>query len=160
MQNTEQKGMTTEQRHERADSNAMVRLIRAAESLTPIRILVVEDDAEMRRLLVRALRAQGYVALGAADADHALEWLGSASEDKVPRFDLVISDIRMPGGSGLDLLASIRAADCSMPVVLITAFGSDETRREARRLGAVVVVDKPFEMDELSWIVSQLLSTG
>ena len=61
----------------------------------------------------------------------------------------MISDIKMPGLSGLDLLDTLRRSDWAMPVILITAFGDRETHDEAIRLGAVRVFDKPFELDDL-----------
>jgi len=67
--------------------------------------------------------------------------------------DLIVSDIRMPGWSGLDVLAGLKHADVRIPMVLITAFGDDETHRQASHLGAVAVVDKPFDMDHLCDVV-------
>jgi DNA-binding response OmpR family regulator len=132
-------------------------LIGVAESLAPVRVLVVEDDDEMRRLLVRTLAKDGYVAIGARDAVEALEWLDEPGADGAARFDLLISDVRLPGASGLELLARIRAADWALNVIVVTGFGSDEVHAEASRLGAAAVLDKPFDLDELRWVVGQLV---
>jgi DNA-binding NtrC family response regulator len=70
---------------------------------------------------------------------------------------LIISDVRMPGVSGLDVLATLRREDWSTPVILMTAFGDLETRAEARRLGAKALFDKPFDVDDLRTAVSWFL---
>jgi CheY-like chemotaxis protein len=122
------------------------------------RILVAEDDRAMRKLIARALRNDGHRVTEAASGRDALLRLGNAIHEGGVRFyDLVISDLRMPGPSGLDLLAGLRASDWSVPVILITAFGDAETHRQARRLGAVSVLDKPFNLELLSWLVRRLL---
>jgi DNA-binding response OmpR family regulator len=66
---------------------------------------------------------------------------------------MVVSDVRMPGYSGLDLLAILRCASWTLPVVLITAFGDEDTHAEARELGAIAVLDKPFDLDDLRAVV-------
>ena len=122
------------------------------------RILVAEDDRAMRKLIAGTLRRDGHRVTEAASGRDALERLGNAIHEGGVRFyDLVISDIRMPGPSGLELLAGLRAGDWSVPVILITAFGDAETHRHARRLGAVSVLDKPFNLELLSWLVRRLL---
>ena len=70
---------------------------------------------------------------------------------------LLISDIRMPGKNSLDVLAGIRWADWSLPVILITAFADAKTNAEARRLGAAMVFDKPFELKELRTLALNML---
>ncbi len=73
--------------------------------------------------------------------------------------DVVVSDIRMPGASGLDLLAGLRRDDWTTPVVLITAFGDPGGRHaEAYRLGADAVLDKPLDVDDLRLVVQTLVS--
>jgi len=141
-------------------SQSPVTLFEIAEALAPIRILVAEDDVELRKLIVRTLRRAGYHAVEAANGGDALAQLAGSDDDAPGAFDLIIADIRMPGRSGLELLATLRDTSWAVPVILITAFGSAETHREARRLGAVTVLDKPFAMDDLSWVVSQLMPAG
>ena len=110
------------------------------------RILLVEDDAEMRRMLAALLRRDGHDVTEAADADAALEWLGAGILDgeatRLPA--LIVSDVRLPSLSGLDLLAGARLWERRIPVVLITGFGDAALHAEARALGAVCVLDKPF----------------
>ena len=122
------------------------------------RILVAEDDRAMRKLIARTLRNDGHRVTEAASGRDAVQRLGNAIHEGGVRFyDLVISDIRMPGPSGLELLSGLRAGDWSVPVILVTAFGDAETHRQARRLGAVSVLDKPFNLELLSWLVRRLL---
>jgi DNA-binding response OmpR family regulator len=62
---------------------------------------------------------------------------------------LIVADIRMPGLTGLDVLAILRCANCTTPVILITAFGDEATHAEGRELGAAAVFDKPFNVEDL-----------
>ncbi|MCU0620491.1 MAG: response regulator [Gemmatimonadales bacterium] len=71
--------------------------------------------------------------------------------------DIVVSDIRMPGKTGLELLAGLRRADWATPVILITGFGDRHTLAEAQRLGAAAVFDKPFDVDDLRTAVLNLM---
>jgi CheY-like chemotaxis protein len=66
---------------------------------------------------------------------------------------VIVSDIRLPGYSGFDLLEALHDAQCDTPVILMTAFGDQETHDKARRLGAVAIFDKPFDADDLSTAV-------
>ena len=116
----------------------------------PSRVLVAEDDVEMRRLVGGRLRRAGVEVVEARDGHEALEAIALVHGDGVgARFDLVVSDVKMPGLGGLQLLECLRSGGWSMPVILITAFGSAETHESARRLGAHAVFDKPFDVDDL-----------
>lgn len=108
------------------------------------RVLVAEDDREMRRLLVESLARDGYEVDSVANG---LAFLARVEEGRV--YDLVVSDVRMPGRTGLQVLADARARGWPSPVLLITAFGDDSTLDEAARLGAVALFSKPFDMDDL-----------
>ena len=119
-----------------------------------MRILLAEDDPAMRALLVRRLRRSGFEVLEAGNGHEALERLAdSLAGDPPGRFGLVISDVRMPGYGGLDLLASLRYVDSRVPVILITAFGSASTHAAAEDLGAFAMLDKPFDLDVLMALV-------
>lgn len=111
-------------------------------------VLVAEDDEEMRALLARSLRQTGYSVIECADGLDLMEHLASLlKEDKRQHIDLVVSDIRMPWVTGLEVL---RCTDDYLgypPFVLISAFADDETRAQARALGAAVMLSKPFEME-------------
>lgn len=122
------------------------------------RVLVAEDDYEMRRMVTAALREAGYQVFEVKDGDELERFLRTGRVDKQPlAVDLIVSDIRMPGTSGLTALADLRTEDWATPVILITAFGSPQTYREARRLGAATLLDKPFELDELVHAVRSIV---
>jgi DNA-binding response OmpR family regulator len=123
---------------------------------TPL-IVLAEDDAAMRDLLAASLRRAGYQVFDVADG-HALEarlFTDTDRGDDLP--DLVISDVMMPGTTGLNALCSVRDRAWATPWVLITAFGGDGLHREAKDLGACVL-DKPFALAELHRIVRLALS--
>jgi DNA-binding NtrC family response regulator len=112
------------------------------------RVMVAEDDEEMRKLLAWSLRKDGYEIIEAEDGLQLLARLMSAHRDGVP-IDLVISDVRMPGFTGLEVLERLQITGRREPVILITAFGDLRVHREADRLGAWAVIDKPFDFDQL-----------
>lgn len=112
------------------------------------RVIVAEDDAELRRLIVISLEQDGY---DVVDVGSGLELY-----DEVRRIhraggmpELILSDIRMPGLSGLMLLRLMRHWGWRCPIILVTAFGSEETLNEAFELQATAVLSKPVDMDDL-----------
>ena len=105
------------------------------------RVLVVDDDDAMRDMVVALLEDAGHTASGADGADHALELLGDGD------YDAVISDIRMPGRSGIELLGEIRELRPETPIILMTAFGTIDSAVEAMQAGAFDYVTKPFKRD-------------
>lgn len=107
------------------------------------RILIVEDDPEMRRLLADFLRAEGFRVTQAADAGEAL----SCVREKA--FASVILDKNLPDESGLDILRRLRVLIPDTPVILITAFGDARTHEEAFARGAYDLLLKPFNLDDL-----------
>jgi nitrogen regulation protein NR(I) len=113
------------------------------------RILVIEDDASVAGSLKKELDAEGYEATVAYRGDDGLK---AATEGA---FDVVLTDFKMPGLTGLDLVSQIHAAKPKLPIILMTAFGTTETAIEATRLGAFDYVLKPFEMPELLQVVSK-----
>lgn len=115
----------------------------------PASILLAEDDDEMRQLLEAELRADGYEVFAVNDGTEMLEALSEVSRPPFGVPDAIVMDVRMPGYSGLHVLAALRAAHESTPVILITAFGDIRLHEEAARLGAAVVFDKPFDIDDL-----------
>jgi CheY-like chemotaxis protein len=110
-------------------------------------VIVVEDDEAMRRLLTRVLSRERYRVTDLADGADLLKTVLALPVDERP--SLIISDVRMPGISGLDVLAALRAAELHMPVVLISAFCDEQTLGRAAKLGATCVLSKPFDMDML-----------
>jgi two-component system OmpR family response regulator len=119
-------------------------------------VLVAEDDADMRRLVVEVLVADGCVVEQVPDGGRLLVELSQQIPRDLEAIDLIVSDIRMPVTSGLEILEALRAAHCWTPVILMTAFGDDATRAHAEMLGALLF-DKPFDLDDLRTAVMNLL---
>jgi DNA-binding response OmpR family regulator len=109
------------------------------------RVLLAEDDAEMRSLLEHALRSEGYDITTRADGIHLV---ASLCSKEMACFDLIVADALMLGVNGLDSLKSLAHQASLPPVILITARGDDATHAEAKRLGAAAIFDKPFNTYE------------
>ena len=124
------------------------------------RILLAEDDKEMRRLLTQALCNCGYDVVACPDGMAMLTHLADflLPEELGPeQFDLIISDVRMPGISGLEVLEGRPRQRDFPPMILITAFGDDETHALAAEFGAAAMFDKPFDIDDLMGTVKSIL---
>lgn len=121
------------------------------------RILLAEDDPAMRAMVARALRREGYEVCEVQDGTELLERLADRMLRPFWDVDLIVSDVRMPGKTGLDVLTGLRKSDWSMPVILITAFGEQAIHTEAKRLGAAKVLDKPFDLDALTDAVKAIV---
>lgn len=117
----------------------------------PPHILLAEDDKEMRALLTHALRRAGYFVTECSNGMELLDHLGSyiLPGEEHEQVDLVISDIRMPGLTGLEILEGVSKHENFPPFFLITAFGDAEAHAQAERFGARAMFDKPFDVDDL-----------
>jgi two-component system response regulator HydG len=115
------------------------------------RILVVDDEVNARNALIELLTEEGYAVDSAADGFKAL---GKAAE-LAP--DLVLTDLKMPGMDGLQLLAKLHESDAELPVIVMTAFGEVETAVRAMRSGARDYLAKPVNVGELSVVVAREL---
>ncbi|GEL74030.1 sigma-54-dependent transcriptional regulator [Myxococcus virescens] len=115
----------------------------------PGRVLVVEDEREMRAMLEKGLTRRGFTPVALPSADEALVRL--AAED----FDVVLTDLRMPGMDGLALCERIALNRPDIPVVVVTAFGSLETAVAAIRAGAYDFVTKPIDVDALVLVLER-----
>jgi DNA-binding response OmpR family regulator len=133
------------------------RLLQFARGMTQRRILIVEDDHVLRTLLARHLRSGGFEVVEARDGTTALSRLGDALCEEAGSYDLLISDVQMPGHTGLDLASELKRGAWPTPILLITGFGSAEAHAEAARLGATML-DKPLDLDVLTDAVEHLLS--
>ena len=124
----------------------------------PPRVLVAEDDLAMRDLVVEALRKDGYDVVAVPDGGRLLVSLARhfLDEGRDGLADLVVSDIRMPICTGVQILEQIRAAHWGIPIILMTAFGDDATREHVRTLGGLLF-DKPFDLADLREAVASLL---
>jgi DNA-binding response OmpR family regulator len=118
---------------------------------------VAEDDVEMRRLVIEALRRDGHEVVDVTDGGQLLIRITEfyRLRPMPDPIDLIVTDVRMPVCSGFDILQGLRDAAWVTPVIIMTAFGDDEARTRARRLNAVLL-DKPFEMSSLRSHVREL----
>ncbi len=110
-------------------------------------ILVVEDEAKMRRLLELQLGEEGFLVHSAADAEAGLQLLVREKPD------LVVTDLRLPGMSGLEFLQAVKRVNAALPVVVMTAYGTVESAVEAMKIGASDYVTKPFSLAELVLVI-------
>lgn len=113
------------------------------ELVPSLRVLVVEDDAAIRRGVVDALRAAGHQPTEAARGDEGQQRALNQ------QFDLLLLDVVLPGGSGWEILRVVRAAQPELPIILLTACGSEDERVNGLQLGADDYVVKPFSLREL-----------
>ena len=116
------------------------------------RILIIEDDDEMRSLLKDFVLAEGY------EADSVEKGTYAFSKLLTEPFDLIITDIRMPGFSGLDILPDLRKLKPDVSIVVITAFGSDEVYYKALERGANAYLEKPIQLGKLSALIHEMFS--
>jgi len=116
------------------------------------KILIVDDERSIRMALRDTLQRQGYFAVSAATPDEAIR------RCKGEAFDLLITDLRMPGMNGLDLIREVRVILGDIPTIVITAYASAESAVEALRLGVSDYITKPFRLSELHTTVSRLLA--
>jgi DNA-binding NtrC family response regulator len=117
-------------------------------------ILVVEDEAKLRRLVELQLADEGFQVQSTPDAESALQILNKES------FDLLLTDFRLPGMNGLDFLQAAKRIDAQMPVVIMTAYGSVESAVDAMKAGASDYVLKPFSLAELVLVIRKELDTN
>jgi len=115
------------------------------------RILIIDDEPLMRISIADALKAEGYLAKVAATGPEGVDLI------KKEQFDIIISDLRLPGMDGLQVLQACQEISPRTGVIVITAHGSVETAVEAMKIGAYDYVTKPFSMDELLLIVKRLV---
>ena len=116
-------------------------------------ILIVEDEAKMRRLLELQLADEGFLATTAPDAESGLKLLQKNS------FDLVVTDFKLPGMTGLEFLQSVKRANAAIPVIIMTAYGTVESAVEAMKVGASDYVLKPFSLAELVLVIRKELES-
>jgi two-component system response regulator AtoC len=107
------------------------------------RVLIVDDEQNLRHMLQTLLKREGYEPIGVPSVENALLELGDHA------YDIVITDLRMPGRSGMELVDEIRRRNMDTTVVVMTAYGSRDIAIEAMKRGAYDYISKPFEADEL-----------
>jgi DNA-binding NtrC family response regulator len=117
-------------------------------------VLVVDDKDMMRDSVTATLQRAGFEVASAPDGQQALDKIAAR------RPDVVVTDLRMPGLSGIELVDRIRRIDDGLPVLLMTAFGTIETAVKAMKAGAFDYLTKPFEGDELVISVKRAIEHG
>ncbi len=116
-----------------------------------VNILLVDDDHSLRNMLSFVLGKEGY------QVEEAQSGLDALKKLKSRKYDLVISDIRMPDLNGIELLKKIKTHDPELPVIMITAYAATNDAIEAMKLGAEDYVTKPFNLDELKIVINKSL---
>jgi CheY-like chemotaxis protein len=124
------------------------------------RVIIAEDEPDVRQLVAVALRGLGYDIIEASSGAELLDELGDAllRGSAAERPDIIITDIRMPGLTGLEILAGLRQARWPTAIVVMTAYADLATREEASRLGADAFFSKPFDIDDLMTAVVNMTS--
>lgn len=115
------------------------------------RVLIIEDDEEMRSLLKDFFVEEGFETDSISNGFDALGIL----TQKI--FDLVVTDVRMPGLTGLDILPRIKKIQPEVAIVVITAFGTEEVRRKAFERGANAYLEKPIHFQELRGLIHDVI---
>ena len=114
-------------------------------------ILIVDDEETQRKVLAGFLRKRGFEAVQAASAEAAV------AEASARTIDLVLTDLRMPGRTGIDLVDDLRRVNPEVPVIVMTAFGTVATAVEAMKRGAADYLTKPIDLDELEVLIARTL---
>jgi two-component system, NtrC family, response regulator AtoC len=123
------------------------------------RVLLAEDDYDVRFALAESLRGMGFDVIAVADGATVKAYVDDCVFLDVPhpRVDVLVTDVRMPRMDGLGLLDYIATVGFDVPSIVITAFGDRDTRMAARECGARVVLDKPIDVDELGRLLETVL---
>lgn len=108
-------------------------------------ILIVDDDIELLAALTRVLSKQGFIVAGATSAGVAMDYVTGGRQG----FDVIITDLSMPGINGLEFLSAVKTAFPRVPVIVVTAFGEWDTYAESLRLGAFAYLNKPIDRHQL-----------
>jgi DNA-binding response OmpR family regulator len=116
------------------------------------RILVIEDDREMRSLLQDFIEDAGFEVDAVADGSEAFRKLARET------FDLMITDIRMPGLSGIDILPGLKKLLPQAPVIVITAFGSEKVHHKILERGGNAYLEKPIHLEELRLLIKRMIA--
>lgn len=116
-----------------------------------VSVLVVEDKSAMQQMLSATLAGEGY------EVDIASNGKDAIHKAKNKRYDLVLTDLKLPGADGLEVLSEVKEIDPEMSVIVMTAYGTVETAVEAMKVGAFDFITKPFDTDRLSLLIKRAL---
>ena len=120
----------------------------------PVRLLLVEDHADTARVMANLLSGEGYAVQTAGDVASALELA------RRNRFDVIISDLGLPDGSGLDLMRAIRADGCAVRAIALSGYGMEEDVRKSREAGFLEHLTKPVDVERLAGTIRRVLGEG
>jgi len=123
------------------------------------RVLVAEDDPALRHLIVYLLAFEGYFVTEASDAQAMLDAVHASDGNCELGFDLIVTDVRMPGLSGLDALARLRETGCLVPAIVVSALPGEMVRPEAEELNALFL-PKPFALENLRRIANRVVQAN
>lgn len=126
------------------------------ENQPPSSILLVDDDTELLKALTKVLEKEGYKVLALASGNAAIQHINATRQ----QFDLVITDVSMPGMRGTALLSAFKTAYPRTPVIIITAFGDWGQYMDALKSGAYEYLSKPIEKTDLLAVVRRALTAG
>jgi CheY-like chemotaxis protein len=126
---------------------------------THARVLVAEDDYDMRAMIAAALRAEGHSVIEATNGIELLDAIAAALISRRPEdgFDVVLSDVRMPRINGIDVITRLREASWHVPVIVMTASGDTSFLDHLRKLG-IRLLEKPFDLDDLRDAITSAVS--
>ena len=114
-----------------------------------VKILVADDEAMMRNLILKILESEGYQVTVVSSGNEALEKL------KAEKYDLLLTDVKMPGMTGFDLLKQVKVEWPEMAIIIMTGYGDAYSVKEALLLGADEYLSKPFKSQEVTLIVER-----
>lgn len=128
----------------------------------PLRILLAEDDDELRSLLTLTLARAGHLVVALEDGYELADYvtLTRVCGGPLEPPDVILTDVRMPGRTGLEVLAQVRSVGLVCPFIVLSSFADDETREEARRLGVEAFLDKPVDLEVLKATVREAAPRG
>jgi len=126
-----------------------------------IRVLVAEDDDDIRDAVRDLLECDGYdvscVASGGDMLAYLSSWILDEPSARSAPADVIVTDVRMPGFNGLNIVEGLRAKGFRQPIVVMTAFSDEAMRARVSRLGSAALVDKPFDPETFEKVVPRLL---
>jgi len=134
-----------------ADESADYKFMTTKNNMPKERILIVDDEKGIRDFLEIMIKKEGYKTAAAASGEEAIKFFSQGS------YDLVISDVRMKGMGGVELLKSIKEINPETVVLMITAYASVDTAIDAMKAGAYDYITKPFNIDEVKHIIRNAL---
>lgn len=123
------------------------------------KILLAEDDHDLRELLAFCLFRAGYNVTSCDNGLKLLERLEACPRNDGPPFDLVLTDLRMPALTGLEVLETFHDLPQRPPFICMTAFGDEKTHKLAKELGAAFTIDKPVDLDDLVTLIDAFFYT-